>query len=230
MATATMPRVGDEIVLDYGAPQILAMKFCTGKNLGNSRYPPYQPRVLFTAVDSRKLFLDAEDGSEFEHALQDLGIRPGTDFIRVTKVKHPRGGGHSIRVERIEDEYVSDEDGGDRKLIAQLEKSIDMNRERKPAASAPSWQRNAPAQVPPAVSATNGRSNGNISQVPPSSPARELPPAAAAMCSAMCAAVDAILETQAYATRRGLGVTFSEESVRAIGLSIYIGNQRGGGR
>ena len=42
------------------------------------------------------------------------------------------------------------------------------------------------------------------------------------MCSAMCSALDAALETQAYAQRKGLGLTFSEESVRAIGLSIYI--------
>jgi len=49
------------------------------------------------------------------------------------------------------------------------------------------------------------------------------------MMAAMCSAVDAILETQAYATRRGLGLTFSEESVRAIGLSIYIDQCRNGG-
>jgi hypothetical protein len=48
------------------------------------------------------------------------------------------------------------------------------------------------------------------------------------MMAAMCSAVDAILETQAYATRKGLGLTFSEESVRAIGLSIYITNCKGG--
>jgi len=51
-----------------------------------------------------------------------------------------------------------------------------------------------------------------------------------AMCAAMCAALDAVMETEAYANRRSRGLTFSEESVRAIGLSIYIGNQRGGAR
>lgn len=54
--------------------------------------------------------------------------------------------------------------------------------------------------------------------------------AANAMCAAMCSAVDAIVETQAYAARKGLGVTFSEESVRAIGLSIYIDGRRSGSR
>ena len=50
------------------------------------------------------------------------------------------------------------------------------------------------------------------------------------MCSSMCSAVDAVMETQAYAARKGLGLTFSEESVRAIGLSIYIAACREGGR
>jgi hypothetical protein len=74
---------------------------------------------------------------------------------------------------------------------------------------------------------------------PPQAPAPVAPPVAApqglktdaaCMMAAMCSAVDAILETQAYATRKGLGLTFSEESVRAIGLSIYITNCKGGGR
>lgn len=48
------------------------------------------------------------------------------------------------------------------------------------------------------------------------------------MCAAMMAAVDAVIETQAYAARKGLGLTFSEESVRAVGLSIYISSCKGG--
>src|SRR5579863_5371717 len=104
MGTAAMhvARAGDTIKLEYGAPQIFALKHVTGKSLGDSRFPPYQPRVLYTLVDERKMFLDAEESSEFEHALMDLGVRPA-DFIRVTKIKHPRGGGHSIRVELAEE-------------------------------------------------------------------------------------------------------------------------------
>jgi len=71
-------------------------------------------------------------------------------------------------------------------------------------------------------------------QVPPAPPepdqTRKLSGAALCMMSAMCAAVDAIVETRAYATRRGIGLTFSEESVRAIGLSIYIAACRDGAR
>lgn len=64
----------------------------------------------------------------------------------------------------------------------------------------------------------------------PAPPNTTMRPAAACMASAMMAAVDAIIETQAYATRKGLGLTFGEESIRAIGLSIYINECKGGSR
>ena len=63
----------------------------------------------------------------------------------------------------------------------------------------------------------------------PAQPTKQLTGAAACMMSSMCAAVDAAVETQAYAARKGLGLTFSEESIRAIGLSIYIDACRNGG-
>lgn len=66
--------------------------------------------------------------------------------------------------------------------------------------------------------------------VPPPARASEMTAATACMCSAMCSAVDAVLETQAYAARKHLGLTFSEESVRAIGLSIYISACQGARR
>jgi hypothetical protein len=69
------------------------------------------------------------------------------------------------------------------------------------------------------------RSEAPAAPVPQREP---VTPASAKMCAAMCAAVDAALETQAYAARRGLDVEFSEESIRCIGLSIYISNEKGG--
>jgi hypothetical protein len=212
----------NEIKLEYGVAQVFALKFINGKNLGDSKFPPFLPRVLFTAIDDRKLFLDTEDAGEFEHALLDLRVQPA-DFISVTKIKHPRGGGHSIRVELVEDEpdTRAPEPPAARsrrdpapappsRIEAQLERSVELARTHGASAF-----RNPPPAPPPP---------------PPAEPASAALFAgdAASMLAAMCAAVDAIVETQAYAQRRGLGVTFSEESVRAIGLSIYIGNQRAG--
>ena len=193
-------------------------------------------RVMFTAIDDRKLFLSDEDASEFEHALAEQGIGPA-DFMRVTKVEHGgRGGGFSIRVERIEDENDArePEPRRDARLEGQLEKSIEMAREtrssRPAGASSKSSALPAPAaRIPEAArvpiqaaprsihsNTTQEKTNGNEPACLPNGPT--ISTSAVAMCAAMCAAVDAVLETQAYATRRGLGVTFSEESVRAIGL------------
>jgi hypothetical protein len=210
MATPGMhvARTGDTIKLEYGIPEIFALKYVTGKNCGDAKFPPFLPRVLFTAIDDRKLFLDAEDGSDLERGMRDLGIGPA-DFVKVTKIRHPRGGGHSIVVERVDEENDAREPVTETQLERQLTRSIEAQRARN---AAPRETRTASAS-----------SESNL-------PAPTITPASAAMCAAMCAAVDAILETQAYATRRGLGVTFSEESVRAIGLSIYIGAQRAGGR
>lgn len=253
-----------EIKLEYGVAQTFALKFITGKNCGEAKFPPFGPRVLFTALDDRRLWLGGEDASDFEHALVDLGIQPA-DFIRVTKIKHPRGGGHSIRVERVVDANDANDaddapawvrtdpdmrhavrmppsrqtyDNAPSREEALLEKSVELARERGAAA----FQR-PPARISPDSAPTPAyTTNGTTSDHTPKPAAAHQQTAtnnsdhtagqaifttdAAPMLAAMCAAVDAIVETQAYAQRRGLGVTFSEESVRAIGLSIYIGNQR----
>jgi hypothetical protein len=219
MATATMPRAGADlntIKLEYGIAQVFCLKFITGKSVP-SQYPG--GRVMFTAVDERRLFLNDEDANDLERGIQELGIRAGEDFVRVTKIKHPRGGGHSIRVERVPDE--NDEPAWVRESVRE-----------------PARQTTAVARVAPATSATSATEalleksiemarNGQRPGVSVPETVK-LTPASVGMCAAMCAAVDAIIETQSYAQRRGLGVTFSEESVRAIGLSIYIGEQRGG--
>jgi hypothetical protein len=97
---------------------VFALKYTNGKGIQGK----FGPRVFFTSVDDRKVWLDEDEASEFEHGLADLGVRP-SDFIRVTKIKHPRGGGHSIRVERAETEPRQEAPS---RLEAQLEKSIEL--------------------------------------------------------------------------------------------------------
>jgi hypothetical protein len=192
-----MPRLAEDLKLG-AVPQAFALKWIEGRSVA-SRYPG--GRVMYTATSGAKLFLSDEEASEFEHALVEQAVRPG-DAIRVSRITHVRGGGFSIRVERDTPQAA-------------------------PAASAHSWQGNAPATPAPT---TNNVPQGNT----PAPPAPAAPPAIvpgeipSAMAEAMFEAVDAIIETQRYAAARGLGVTFSEESVRAIGLSIYIRKQHGG--
>lgn len=209
-AYAASRDIGSEIKFEYGQAIKLCLKFNTGREVPGRG----GPRYMYTTVDSRRFFLDLEDSSDVEHALIDLRIKAGEDFVRITKIRHPRGGGHTFRVERVDD---ADEPGtmsipklpprqspppaNPSSLEAKLEQSVQVAREYGPQAF--------------------------VTQ-PPAAPGVVITPACADMVAAMCAAVDAVIETQAYATRRGLGVTFSEESVRAIGLSIYIGSQRAG--
>lgn len=204
MATAINSARADEIKLETNIPQTFALKFSTGKPVGN------WGNTMFTAVDSRRLFLNAEDAGEFEHALLDLRVQPA-EFIRVTRVHHGgRGGGFSIRVERVEDVPETDA-----RLIARLERSVALAREKSGSPAAPD-RAPEPEKLHQQVQQVNSSAAAGL----------VVTPASAAMCAAMRSAVDAILETQAYATKRGLGLTFSEESVRAIGLSIYIGQQQ----
>jgi len=78
--------------------------------------------------------------------------------------------------------------------------------------------------------------------VPPSPPApRAMAPApptpagerqvttqSARMMACFLAAIDAVAEAQTYATRKGLGITFSSENVTSAALSCYINECRGG--
>ena len=147
MGSAQARPYDNEIKL--GAPQVFALKFTTGKAVA-SRFPG--GRAMFTAIDERKIFLNDEETSEFEHELLDKRIQPG-EFICVSRVTHGRGGGHAIRVERVDER----EEPGTLAVPAAsrpappapmwpprtsqpsreealLEKSVEMARDRGPAA------------------------------------------------------------------------------------------------
>jgi hypothetical protein len=66
---------------------------------------------------------------------------------------------------------------------------------------------------------TNGNGHGN----PPADPKPETAtPEVRRLMAALGAAIDAVAEAQDYAKRRGLGMTFSEESVRCLAITVYI--------
>lgn len=200
MATSQIHSVrSDEIKLETNRPQTFALKYSTGKPVGQ------WGNVMFTAVDERRLFLNTEDAGEFEHALRDLNVQPA-DFIKVTRVKHgsARGGGFSIRVERIEDDGSDAAQRVQRSVAtvapaprtrteALLEKSIEQVQERKAAVATP--------QV-------------------------EITPASARLCSAMCVLIDSMSEARAYAQRRGIDLT--NEDLRCLVTTAYINDCRGG--
>jgi hypothetical protein len=192
--------MADLLKLQKDEPAIIALAFAEGK-IVESTIPNAPNQVMFTLCDGRRTFLPLIAADK----IREAGIRAREEF-EIVKL-----GPHSYRVRKL--------DSG-------------------PYVPPPYEERAAPASSHASAARVTGPStyttnNGNTSAPPsparPAEPARTITPAAACMCAAMCSAVDAIVETQAYATRKGIGLTFSEESVCKIGLSIYIDNCRNGG-
>lgn len=227
MATATMPRAG-AIKLEYGVAECFALKFTTGKNVEGT----YGPRVMFTATDDRKLWLDPEDGSDLELRIRELGVQPG-ELIAVTKVKMPRGGGHAVRVERVK---PSSDERPDARFEALLRASIELAERQKREASQPSKVTTPPTATTAQVEHPAAR----VSAQQEIQPDRNHNPAvgsinfapsttrSSVMCAAFMVAIDAVGEAQAYADRKGLKITFTSEDVRATAISAYISDCKGG--
>ena len=168
------------IKFDVGVPQVIALKFDSGKNCTGK----FGPQVAYTTTDERIFWLDETPASDVERELQRLGIRAGQPF-ELTKHKTSHGG-HSFRVAPVhggdsgghnvpERGIPQAAQGPDRVLIAQLEKSVEM--------------------------AQTARNRSLMPESAISEPPNRITPAAACMCAAMCAAVDSVMETQAYASR-----------------------------
>jgi hypothetical protein len=201
-----MPRTataGGEIKFEYGQPQVFALKFLTAKGFDGS----FGPRGLFTAADEgfgeRKIWLDAEDASDIEREIRALGIRTG-EPIRVTKIRQPRGGGHSFRVERPSGSGSgSAAPARPSREEMLLEQSVAIARTEGPQAF---------------------RHNAHVMPSPPAeAPA---PPINAKFLAAYMVSVDVLLETRAYAQRKGLALDIRCEDVRALAATLVIDQQK----
>jgi hypothetical protein len=202
MATAIN---SSEIKLEYGVPEIFALKYVSGKNVEGR----YGPRVLFTASDDRKLWLDAEDGSDLERGMRELAIQPG-EFVMVTKIRHPRGGGHSIRVELAEES----------KLEQDLKRSIANARTREAA---------PPVRTAPQPQ--HQKSDGADSVARAEQPQSTTPasPTSVKFMGAYKAAIDILLESRVYAQRQGLALEIKCEDVRCLAATLIINHSEKGG-
>lgn len=213
---------GMTIKLDYGVPVIFAPRFIEGKSVPSN----FGERAMFSGIDSRKLFLDAEDASDLERAMRELRIRAGEDFVRLTKIKHPRGGGHSIRVERVEDKSdagtlstqrlsppgptpISAGAALQSREEQLLEKSIEL-----------AQTRGAAAFITPRPGPDTTTPQPKVSHL------------TATLTGCFVSAIDAVAEAQRYAKTRDVGLTFTSEDVRAVAISAFIQYERSltGGR
>ena len=227
---------GDEIKLS-AAPQIFALKYVTGKDV-LSKFPG--GRVMFSAIDGRKLFLNDEDANEFEHGLADQQIRPG-ELIAASRVSHGRGGGFAIRVERVPDTAVDDAPGwvtragaGERtqqappsRIEAQLEKSVEIARRHGAQAfvTPQAAENRGTAASPESAAPTPGRQQ----QPNDSAPASAKGTMSGLLAGALCASIDAYAIATEYAASKGLPLTFAPEDVRTSANSMLIEYWRSGG-
>jgi hypothetical protein len=211
MATATTyaRSHAGEIKFEYGVPQVFALKFLTPKSFEGQ----FGPRAMFTAADEgygeRKIWLDHEDAANICIELQRLGVRVG-DAIRVTKIKHPRGGGHGYLValaapaQQDAPAWVTREEAhaAPAPIEAQLERSLAMVRQHGPQV----FRQPAQAAAEPEAIA----------------------PGAGSLAGALKAAIDAAIEAMAYSSRRGLELAFTAEDIRCLASTTFIQNSRGG--
>jgi hypothetical protein len=208
MATAISSARSNEIKLETNHPQTFALKYSTGKPVGQ------WGNVMFTAVDDRRLFLNTEDAGEFEHALKDLNVQPA-EFIKVTRVKHgtARGGGFSIRVELVEDPQPPPiKQLTDRDYTRNLEQSIANAAEARRVQA----QRRADEPSSPV----------RVSDDSPTANVASLSPTSLRFMGAYKDAVDALIQTQGYAKSKGLLLEIRCEDVRCLAATMMI--QAGG--
>ena len=205
MATATIAAHAGEIKFQYGRPETFGLKFLEPKVFDGQ----FGPRAMFTTTDDgygeRKVWMDHEDASNLVIELRRLGVNVG-EPIRVTKVKHQRGGGHGYLVERATPAaapadapaWVTQEapPAPPSRIEAQLAQSVQMVREHGP----------------------------QVFRQPTAAPA----PADNALMAALKTAIDAVAEATVYASRKGMTLAFGAEDIRACALTLYIQSAKGG--
>lgn len=218
MATATVAAHAGEIKFTYGIPETFALKFAEPKVFDGQ----FGPRAMFTACDEgygeRRMWMDYEDGANLVLEMRRLGIATG-EPMRVTKVKHPRGGGHGYLVERAVPSAAAPDNApawvtqnppaaepAPSRIEAQLAQSVQMVRERGPQVF-----RRPPA--PPAA--------------PPAAVAMPAP-ADSVLMAALKTAIDAAIEATAYAAHQGLTLAFGAEDIRSLASTVYINAAKGG--
>lgn len=224
--TTTAPRGGDQIKLGP-EPQAFALKFITGKDV-QSNFPG--GRVMFSAVDGRKIFLNDEDANELEHALLDQRIQPGQPIV-VSRVQHGRGGGFAMRVELAEEPRADRapapaRHGGRQESSfteALLEKSVELARSRGAGAFISQ----------PTPETPRGPQRMADIQEKPEPPASSKGKMANLLAGALIASIDGYKLAAEYAASKGIPVKIEfeirAEDLRQSATAMLIEYWRNGG-
>jgi hypothetical protein len=212
-----------------GQPVEMAVKYTNFRHVAGAFGPQ---AMLKTSLGT--LYLDPELASNIETQMHDLAIVPG-EKIRVTRMRKPSTG-FGWEVERIEPT-----------LEQQLVKSLEACNGHcavgaEPAETAGSgpatdlWAGDVSAgdtageRAAPETSVSKGAAKEETQHPAASSaPRPSIPPGTARLMACFMQAIDAVAEAQTYCCRKGLGITFTSEDVRATAISCWISCTRDGG-
>lgn len=141
------------------------------------------------------------------NALRIAGVQPGEE---IALIKRKAGKQTLWEIQRVEEE--PDPRPAPPRTTRQL-------------AAAAATRAAAPAPSSAQASGAVVRDPATVTQ-PARPTAVQQPTATAQLAAALCAAIDAAVEAETYANRKGLKLQMSADDIRAMALSIYIGNQR----
>lgn len=197
-----------------GVPVDLALKYTTPKNVAGR----FGKQAMFT-TSRGALYLDREPASDLEMQVRHLAITPD-ETIRVMRMSKPDGS-YGWQVQRVGDTLIGDP------LEERLVKSLEAQGRRAAAAesseTASAVSENEVAAVDSAPAREDSRQQ---SSNPPAAPV--IPVGTRKLMACFMQAIDAVSEAQVYCARKGLGITFSSEDVRATAISCYINCTREG--
>jgi hypothetical protein len=190
----------ETLKLQPNRPEVIALAFQSGKSFTSTLTGDEQ--VMFTLMGEKRLYVDLP----VAQSIEQLSLGKGEPFEITKCVDRAKKVSYEVR-------YLATE--------------------AQPPAG-PTFEQHLRAGLvtqPPARTSVQTRPNGTASQegVHPEQQQQHSSPAPAAtnhvggkLMSCFMSAIDAIAEAQTYATRKGLGITFTAEDVRAAAISAYI--------
>lgn len=195
-----------ELKLQTNVPEIIALKFEDGKEFP-SNYEGSAPRVMFTLVDGRVIYLP----KPFAESIKNNGIGANTPF-EICK-REVANGKTQLQFRGVR--TAGPDSFGNKKAAPAV----------APANAAPLSQ---PALQQPSQDKqhSNGTAPARYSEAPalPPLPSNPVTTRSAKLCSTMCSLIDAMNEAAVYAERIGLGVT--SEDLRCLAITAFIEDSR----
>jgi len=191
--------MSETIKFETNMPQVLALAFTEGKPV-ESQFTGSQ--VMFSTVDGRRMYLAPFVAEKIRAA----GISARMPFEICKK---------------------------------QVGRSIEWQvRTQNAAAGAVSEATPTAAQVRSLNQTVPKEYNGYRDEVMPKSPpvpmaspaaATPVPRTSTKLMGALAAAIDAAMEAEVYCARHGREISFTSEDIRALAITVYISNCKGGG-